>query len=587
MYQFYYSEKGQLAAPQYVKNISELFRVSAVRPTMWEEHCLECSAPLCFESCAHYAARADGRCKRFENGILVREETKGCCGQAARVKFRRWGNLMTIVYPPMLSLGEYSRMTLRNQRLGKCLRAAVTAQIPVKLRWESIRSVEYIRRRRLRAMKGESPADAFVFHGYSFEKEAFHLILEVFRDGRAVFKSSLLLQPGENLACLAGDQLSAECWRPNNLIKIYPENNLEAEIEILWCDFVQGEAVPADRPAPKLKCVVWDLDNTLWDGTLIESEPESLALRPGVLELIRALDERGILQSIASKNDHEAAWPVVERLGVADYFLYPQIHWNAKSTSIQQIAKLLNIGTDTFGLLDDSFFEREQVHSALPQVRCYDVTEIPTLLSLPELSVVVTEESRNRRQMYRAEERRQAVQAAENDDTISFLQKCHLKTTVFAPQSQQEQLRCYELLTRTNQLNMSGRKYSQSEFEQLLKNREASVRAFSCCDDFGEYGIVGFIQYRKTEDTLIISEFAMSCRVAGKYVESALFASLLEQENCSVGKMTVIKTKKNSLLRRSLEQIGFMPAREDDAAVEYGFHSALSNRELVKVVFEL
>lgn len=588
MYQFYYADPSDCEVPQYQKNIAEVFRIDAVRPTMWEEHCLECSAPLCFQTCSQYEARADGRCKRFYNGIRVRREERGCCGHAARVKFRPWGNMMTIVFPPMLTLSAYQALTDQNQGLGNKLRKLVTSQTPVKLRWSMIRGVEYLRRRKLRGMKAEdSAADAFVFHGYSFEKQPFHLILEVYRDDHPVFRSSLSLAPGENLLVLDKGQLSPECWRSNNLIKIYPENDLEADVEILWCDFVKGSPVSSEKPAAKVKCVVWDLDNTLWDGTLIESEPELLQLRPGVKELIQALDERGFLQSIASKNDYEAAWPVVERLGLAEYFLYPQIHWNAKSASIQQIARDLNIGVDTFALLDDSVFEREQVRSALPQVRCFDTPELPTLLERPEFSVLVTEESRQRRQMYRAEAKRRSVMAEDHDDTISFLKKCHLQVEVFEPKTEKELLRCYELLTRTNQLNMSGVKYSREEFDQALLRDGHQAFAFSCGDDFGDYGIVGFGQYTKQQDKLIMKEFAMSCRVAGKFVESALFASLLEREQCLQGEMCLIKTKKNVLLRNTLGQIGFTVETEFEEKLNLRFTKELLHRNLVKVVYRV
>ena len=586
MYQFYYAEPADSEVPHYQKNIAEVFRIDAVRPTMWEEHCLECSAPLCFQTCTQFEARADGRCKRFYNGIRVRREERGCCGQAARVRFRPWGNMMTIVFPAMLTLSAYQTLTDQNQGLGSTLRKVVTSQAPVKLRWSTIRGVEYLRRRRLRGMKAEdSAADAFVFHGYSFEKQPFHLILEVYRENQPVFRSSLSLSPGENLLVLDKGQLSPECWRSNNLIKIYPENDLEADVEILWCDFVKGTPVTAEKPAAKVKCVVWDLDNTLWDGTLIESEPELLQLRPGVKELIQALDERGFLQSIASKNDYDAAWPVVERLGLAEYFLYPQIHWNAKSASIQQIAKDLNIGVDTFALLDDSVFEREQVRSALPQVRCYDIPELATLLERPEFSVLVTEESRQRRQMYRAEAKRRSVMAEDHDDTISFLKKCHLQAEVFEPKTEKELLRCYELLTRTNQLNMSGVKYSREEFDQALLREGYQAFAFSCGDDFGDYGIVGFGQYTKQQDKLVLKEFAMSCRVAGKFVESALFASLLEREHCLQGEMCLIKTKKNVLLRNTLAQIGFVVETESDDRQSLRFSNELLHQNLVKVVY--
>ncbi|GAA0899657.1 hypothetical protein GCM10009558_110900 [Virgisporangium aurantiacum] len=77
-----------------------------------------------------------------------------------------------------------------------------------------------------------------------------------------------------------------------------------------------------------VKCLVWDLDNTLWRGTLLEGDDVRLA--PGVVATLRALDERGILHSVVSRNDHDAAWNTLEALGVADYFLRPRIGWGRK-----------------------------------------------------------------------------------------------------------------------------------------------------------------------------------------------------------------------------------------------------------------
>lgn len=588
MYQFYYAEARGAVHPEYRLSLEDVFHVTAVRPTMWEEHCLECSAPLCFGNCTQYEARVDGRCKRFDNGIEVYPNPKGCCGQAAHLKFRRWGNMMTIVFPEMWEPASYRELTERNQRLGERLRQIARSPMPTKLRWESIRSVEYLRRRKLR--RGEnsgSEPDAFVFHGYSFEKESFHLLVELYRGHEVVFKTSLELKPGENRIVLGKEALSPACWTPNNLVKIYPEDNREAELDILWCDFVQGTPVTQEKPADKLKCLVWDLDNTLWDGILIETEePGLLALRPGVRDLITALDERGILQSIASKNDYDAAWPVIEKLGLADYFLYPQIHWGDKSASLRSIAASLNIGVDALALIDDSAFERNQVQMALPAVRCYPETEVETLLTRPECRTLVTAESRSRRAMYRAEERRNQMMEADKSDTIAFLKKCNLRIRIFHPESEEELLRCYELVNRTNQLNMTGEKYSQEAFRQKLGLADRTSFAFSCEDDFGSYGIVGFGQYETDRDLLRLREFAMSCRVAGKFVESALFTALLERENCRSGSMQVVKTKKNVLLRRTLEEIGFQKRDDRAESVRFTFDSELKEKTLVKVSFD-
>ena len=88
---------------------------------------------------------------------------------------------------------------------------------------------------------------------------------------------------------------------------------------------------------PTVKCVVWDLDNTLWDGVLLEDE--HVTLRPGVVATLQELDRRGILHSIASRNDYATAMRKLEQFGLSSYFLYPQINWNPKSASLQTIAK--------------------------------------------------------------------------------------------------------------------------------------------------------------------------------------------------------------------------------------------------------
>ena len=558
MYQFYYADPtGQKPIPEFQLHIRDRFSITAVRPTMWEEHCLECAAPACFGNCLHYAERSDGRCKRFENGLLTFPHARACCGQGVRVKFRKWGNMMTLLFPAMLAETDYATLHVKTERQGKLLYKLNGSKLPRSLRWNGIRTVEFLRRRKLRSLEGDNNhADAFLFHGYSHHPAPFRLILELFDDHTSVFKTSIHIQPGENLQIITA--LSAECDTPDRRIKLYPENDLDAELDILWCDFVQGSPAEAEVPAPTVKCVVWDLDGTLWDGILIEADdPKTLQLRHGILDLIKTLDARGIIQSVASKNDYDNAYPILEQLGVAEYFLYPQIHWNAKSTSMKDIAKSLNIGIDSLALIDDSVFERQQVHSSLPQVRVYDATETDTLLTLPEFSVPVTEESKNRRQMYRAEERRNLLRNSDNTDTVEFLKKCHLKATVFVPKTETDKLRCYELVVRTNQLNMSGKKYTPEEFDSVLARLYHKVFALSCGDDFGEYGIVGFGQYKIEGNALVFTEFAMSCRVAGKYVESALFSRLLQAEGCITGFFTVQKTKKNSLLRRTLEEIGF------------------------------
>lgn len=113
------------------------------------------------------------------------------------------------------------------------------------------------------------------------------------------------------------------------------------------------------EPEQAVKCVVWDLDNTLWTGVLLEDT--RVSLRPEVPGILRALDERGILHSIASRNDRAIAMEKLREFGLGEYFLWPQINWNPKSDSIRAIADNLRLGLDTFAFIDDQPFELAEV----------------------------------------------------------------------------------------------------------------------------------------------------------------------------------------------------------------------------------
>ena len=132
----------------------------------------------------------------------------------------------------------------------------------------------------------------------------------------------------------------------------------------------------------KIKCLFCDLDNTRWSGTLLEDS--EVYVSPETLKLIKTLDSRGILQSIASKNDHDFAWSKLEELGLSEYFIYPQINWEPKSTSIKKIAQSINIGTDTIAFVDDQVYEREEVSYSLPDVLTIDAEQVVEIEKMPD-----------------------------------------------------------------------------------------------------------------------------------------------------------------------------------------------------------
>ena len=161
-------------------------------------------------------------------------------------------------------------------------------------------------------------------------------------------------------------------------VSLTPEADISHRLVFITADFVgYRKERSAGPPQTPIKCVVWDLDNTMWEGVLLEQE--DVRLRPKLKELIRALDDRGILSSIASKNDHDSAWQRLEALGIAEYFLAPQINWHPKSENVKLIAKKLNIGLDSLAFVDDNPFELTEVGSAIPEVLCVNVLDVNEL----------------------------------------------------------------------------------------------------------------------------------------------------------------------------------------------------------------
>lgn len=276
-----------------------------------------------------------------------------------------------------------------------------------------------------------------------------------------------------------------------------------------------------------VKCLVWDLDNTLWQGTLLEDD--AVVLAEPLRELIATLDARGILQSVASKNDHDLAWAKLEELGVAEYFVLPHIGWAPKSESVRAIAGELNFAHGTMAFVDDQPTERAEVTYHLPDVRCYPAEQVAGLANLPEFSPgVVTQDARRRREMYQAGFRRKAAQesyaGADEDFLRSLGLVMHIQTA-----TDDEINRVEELTLRTSQMNATGVHYSDATLRTLLDDPDHDVLVTSLSDRFGPHGAVGVILLAKYPDVWHLKLLATSCRVVSFGAGSVIIRWLVDQ----------------------------------------------------------
>jgi FkbH-like protein len=263
-----------------------------------------------------------------------------------------------------------------------------------------------------------------------------------------------------------------------------------------------------------IKCVVWDLDHTLWNGVLLEDA--HVELRPGALEAVRTFDERGILQSIASRNDRDLAMQRLQHLGLAEYFLHPQIHWNSKVSSLENIARSLNIALDTFAFIDDDPFERDQIQFAHPDVHCFDPADMAGLTALPELKPLsISGDARLRRRMYLEELDRNKAEEMFDGPQEEFLATLGMVLTI-APADLDDLTRAEELVVRTHQLNTTGYTYSQEELAALLSSPHHMLLMASLEDRYGSYGKVGLALIEVGSDGWTLKLLLMSCRVAAR-----------------------------------------------------------------------
>ena len=316
----------------------------------------------------------------------------------------------------------------------------------------------------------------------------------------------------------------------------------------------------------KIKCVVWDLDNTLWNGVL--SEGDDVKLREGITEIFKTLDERGILQSIASKNNFDDAYKKLEELGVAEYFLYPQINWNPKSEGIKKISQSLNLGLDSFAFVDDSPFEREEILSADERIMTIDAADIDKIASMERMiPKFITEDTKNRRKMYIADSKRKQEEQEFTGDNTEFLKSLGMKLTI-SPVTEHDLQRAYELTVRTHQLNSTGYTYSYEELQSFINSEDHIFLIAQLTDKFGDYGKIGLILVENT-DVLRIKLLLMSCRVMSRGVGSAILIYLAKlKEKLNKPMFAEFKTTdRNRIMYITYKIMGFDEIEDNDGDV--------------------
>jgi FkbH-like protein len=532
----------------------------------WSEHCTECVWPSCYSTCDLYSPRPDGGCRRFADGMVRIESPATVNSYLLKIRFKRWGKLWTPGNIRLHSAEKAERLETNDYRIGSALQRFPLPSL-VKIT-ATTKRYGFKKRRAMSASTSEEFPTCFLLECYNPEPHNVRLSLTMRAIGegsRMPFQKLINLSPGFQCVRVPIEEIAAllDLRQPFGIDIVPNDDEKETTLYFGLMDFVTevAENKKIERIFQKVKCVVWDLDNTLWDGVLVEEGAEGLQLKLDIAAIIQELDQRGILQSIASKNNPEDALQIVKKFQLDQYFLCPQISWQPKSQGIKAIAQQLNIGLDSILFIDDSPFELKEVNSVCPDVRVLNAESYNRVLERADCKVPITPESRQRRQFYQVEANRQTVAASFSNDYMAFLRHCQIQLTV-RPMTEENLERVHELTQRTNQMNFSGNRYDRDVLRKILSSPHLDTFVLSCEDRFGSYGVIGFsiVDHREPRMT----DLMFSCRIQSKRVEHAFLAWLIRKYVAETDKdfyANYRKTPRNAASGQvfadlSLEQIG-------------------------------
>lgn len=324
------------------------------------------------------------------------------------------------------------------------------------------------------------------------------------------------------------------------------------------------------------KCVIVDLDGTLWPGVLAETgspfswSPEIsgafsyIGLYFGLHEALLCLKQRGILLACVSKNDEKIVrelWKYPDhyprnRLLAPNDFATWRINWNDKAENIRAIADELGFATDAFVFIDDHPIERDRVRQKLPDVEVWGEDPFALrrmLLNDPRLQVpVITEESQKRTELVKAQLERQHLRT-ESWDENEYLRSLQIQCHIEAAASEAKLSRIEELFQRTTQFNTTGRKFSLKELLTLARNPCANLFSLQVRDRFGDHGLTGAAVVVNGD----ICGLAISCRVLGLGVEHQFLQQIIAEVPGNLAGR-IIETPRNLPVRNIYRDHGFL-----------------------------
>ncbi len=329
----------------------------------------------------------------------------------------------------------------------------------------------------------------------------------------------------------------------------------------------------------KIKCVIVDLDNTMWNGVIRDVGVENLEIRIdkerfrwNVLSILYA---RGIMIGVISKNDAYLETDIrnfIKPHLTGIEFVCFELSWKDKYEILSEVQQQLNIGLDSIAFIDDNLFEREQMKVVLPEVRVYDENIFEQLLYLPEFQPeFVTRESKDRTKFYIQENQRQHVRSSMA--RVDFLEQCQFKIGV-EKMRPFEVDRVTELIQRTNQLNTSIKRYSKDQIISFSRDQNCDIFVVHVSDKFGDYGLVGVCIGFRRSGVYEIDTLLFSCRIMSRGVEDCTLTTVLDYAKEQDFERVIVrftKGPKNDQMQTILNDNHFAETVTEGDSVVYSF----------------
>ena len=337
---------------------------------------------------------------------------------------------------------------------------------------------------------------------------------------------------------------------------------------------------------PKAKVIALDADNTLWGGIIGEDGINGIALGPeypgntyaAFQRRLLDLQKRGFILALCSKNNAEDVHEILDnhphQILRRHHFAAERINWLPKVDNLVALSEELNLGLDSFIFVDDSSHECDIIRNRLPQIEVIQTPskpiDIPMCLEqVARLEILsLTEEDALKTKLYAQEKQRKQLKQDANalgGDLNSYLASLKMKMHIEID-SRKNIARLAQLTQKTNQFNVTTRRYSEQQILDFIESNTWTVSSFTLSDIFGNSGIVGLALFHKlTNKTIDIDNFLMSCRVIGRSAESAFLYAMLDyftRIGITQVTATYIPTQKNNLVADFFNRHGFTPENE-------------------------